>query len=109
MDFGNIFKKKDVRAHFTKDENMRIKNPHTAWRLLLNGFFIVIFIIALLSGYKYYKIQKYEIEGSANESDSAKEAIQVEKLDAILDVFEKKEEKRNQYISTPPVFVDPSR
>ncbi len=109
MDFGNIFKKKDIRAHFTKDENMRIKNPHIAWSLLLNGFFITILIIALLSGYKYYKIQKYEIEGSTLESDSVKEAIQVEKLDKILDVFKQKEEKRNQYKNTPPVFVDPSR
>ncbi|MBP6856787.1 MAG: hypothetical protein KBC49_04030 [Candidatus Pacebacteria bacterium] len=109
MNLKNLFKKKDIRAHFTKDEHVHIKNPHEAWRFLLNSFFVIVCVVALLSWYKYYKIQGKEIESVATENNLAKEAIQMEKLDAILKAFEKKQENSLKYKSAPEVFVDPSR
>ena len=109
MIFKKLFTKKDVRAHFSKEENVRIKNPHNAWRGMLKIFFILVAIITLLSGYKYYTVGKSAVEIDTEDTTLAKEPIQIEKLDVILDSFKKKEERTQNYKSTPSVLVDPSR
>ena len=109
MNFKKLFNKKDPRTHFSKGESVYIKNPHSAWILLLKVFFLALVVIIALSGYKYYLADKKTIEITVEGSTNTKDVIQVEKLDAILDSFKNKEEKTTEYKTASPVFVDPSR
>ncbi len=108
MNFSTLFKKKEERAHFSKEDNGYLKNPHASWMLLLKIFFLLLLVVIVLSAYKYYMTDKRTLEIVGGAEDKGKDVIQVEKLDAILESFNQKEKKTLEYKETPPVFVDPS-
>lgn len=108
MNYKNLFSKKDQREHFQKEGNLYLRNPHASWVLLLKVFFVLLMVVFLLSLYKFYTTDKHAEDIQVGSTEEVKDAIQTQKLDAILDSFAEKEKKTDEIKQSLPVFVDPS-
>jgi small-conductance mechanosensitive channel len=83
-------------------------NPHTQWILLLRGFWLVAFVLAVFSFYLFNQIKTDQVFQTSAIAPTTPLVIQQMILQRVTDAFDAKSLRSQQLQKEPFAYPDPS-
>ncbi len=85
-----------------------VRDPYGDWNYLLIGVAVILFIVLVIEGFYFYKINRGDVFRVDTTIEASIPVINRTDLNTVNSFYDKKEQKLNEYKNQRPASVDPS-